>query len=130
MIKSSKKCHVCFLCGRELKNEVSIARGYGAICYKLKVNGVSQTKRPALFDIEKGENIMREESTFLTSVQIEHLLSGIRNEYSIGPSLSEAIDRVASQAIATNLLAEQNKLLQIENDRLRTKLLSIGISGF
>lgn len=66
----------------------------------------------------------------LTNIQIETIVEGIKNQYAVGESLSQAIDQIATQAIAANMLTEQNLLLQLENDRMRTKLFSLGIAQF
>lgn len=64
----------------------------------------------------------------LSNIEIQMTLDVIRNQYAVGESIVGIISNMADQAIAANVLAEQNKLLKIENDRLRTKLLSMGIS--
>ena len=66
----------------------------------------------------------------LTNIQIEMIVEGIKNQYTVGEALGQAIDQIAAQATATNMLAEQNLRLQLENDRLRTKLFSLGITQF
>lgn len=66
----------------------------------------------------------------LTNIQIETIVEGIKNQYAVGEPLSQAIDQIAAQATAANMLAEQNLRLQLENDRLRTKLFSLGITQF
>ena len=66
----------------------------------------------------------------LTNIQIEMIVEGIKNQYAVGEALGQAIDQIAAQATATNMLAEQNLRLQLENDRMRTKLFSLGITQF
>lgn len=66
----------------------------------------------------------------LTNIQIETIVEGIKNQYAVGEQLSQAIDQIAAQATAANMLAEQNLRLQLENDRMRTKLFSLGITQF
>lgn len=66
----------------------------------------------------------------MSNLEIQITLEGIKNQYSIGPELVQAIEKISDQAIAANMLAEENQLLKISNDRMKTALVSYGIMGF
>lgn len=66
----------------------------------------------------------------MSNIEIQMTLDGIKNQYPAGDELVSALARLADQAIAANILTEQNSLLQLENDRMRTKLFSLGITQF
>ena len=66
----------------------------------------------------------------MSNVEIQMTLDSIKNQYPAGDELVSALARLADQAIAANMLTEQNLLLQLENDRMRTKLFSLGIAQF
>ena len=57
---------------------------------------------------------------------IEVTLESLTKQYPIGEQLKRAFSEIANQAMAANMLAERNKLLEIENDRLKTKILQMG----
>ena len=62
----------------------------------------------------------------LENVYIEVTLESLTKQYPMGEQLRRAFSDIANQAMAANMLAEQNKLLKIENDRLKTKILQMG----
>lgn len=62
----------------------------------------------------------------LENVYIEVTLESLTKQYPMGEQLKRAFSEIANQAMAANMLAEQNKLLKVENDRLKTKILQMG----
>ena len=62
----------------------------------------------------------------LENVYIEVTLESLTKQYPMGEQLKRAFSEIANQAMAANMLAEQNKLLKVENDRLKTKNLADG----
>lgn len=108
----------CKRCGRRLTKEESRNLGFGLVCYRKHQKG----KNKPLFDIFKKEG---KKVKVLTSYEIAELTKAIKNQYSVGEEVIQAMNDIINQAIMIDVVLKDNESLKKENDLLKTKLFAI-----